>query len=238
MITQYNLTQKGVTQETVTQKRTNRITISEQFPHPLIYAWYDAANCIVDESGYVSQMTDKKGTNDAVQTTQVNKPLQVLNELNGTPVLRFAGNQWLKKQFPAEISQPVTVFAVWKVTTAGPYRFCFDNYSTRYFSLYSTNSVIETYTSSYFNYSKTSPFNYILNAVVFNTISSALYENGVLMASGNVGTNTLNGLSIGNSYQGSYPLIGDIAEIIIFDSLLSDLYRTTVESYLMTKYAL
>jgi hypothetical protein len=72
---------------------------------------------------------------------------------------------------------------------------------------------------------------------------SRLYINGAL----NSGVNTLTGNTSGNSFtdmiigaseNGGYSWIGDIGEILVYNSALSDADRSAVESYLMSKWGI
>ena len=203
------------------------------------YAWYDANDCLVDGSGYVSQMNDLVGTNHAVQSVQANKPLQVSGELNGYSILRFSGNQWLKKQFPVILSQAISVFIVWKKSAASPsVQAAYGHYSSNYFYHLYNASKIEIYAGGALLYSKATTFDYLLNSNVYNSTSSEIFENGVSQVSGNAGTFTMNGITIGATYNNANNLTGDIAEIIIFNEDLEESERQTVESYLINKYVL
>ena len=71
---------------------------------------------------------------------------------------------------------------------------------------------------------------------------SRIYLNGALnnAVNSNTGSNTNNAqynLMIGSG-QGSYPLNGDIAEIQVYSSALSDTNMTAVESYLNSKWSI
>jgi hypothetical protein len=232
MITQYSNTQLRNTQY--------RDLLPTVFSLGKPYFWGMASQVEKDVSNYVSKMIDMSGNgNDVIQGTQIYKPLWVDDELNGYPVLSFNGSQWLRVQYPTPLYQPITVFAVWKVTTAGAYSFCFDNFSSTYFGLYGTNTSIAIQVGAGpVGYTKSVPFDFLLNTAVFNSASSSLYENGVLKKTGAVASSNLTGITLGNAFNFSAPFIGEIAEVLIYDAVLHADNRISIETYLINKYGL
>jgi hypothetical protein len=73
---------------------------------------------------------------------------------------------------------------------------------------------------------------------------SRLYINGALNSGVNAltgaasGGNSFTNMIIGASENGGYNFLGDIAEIIVYNSALSDADRSAVESYLMGKFGI
>jgi hypothetical protein len=82
--------------------------------------------------------------------------------------------------------------------------------------------------------------NIVYNGGLTNTLRSLHYYNGVLQTtlylSGTIPTSlsavTTNGLRIGLSYTGSYPLGGNVSEVLIFVPSLSEGDRLKVQNYL------
>jgi hypothetical protein len=147
------------------------------------------------------------------------------------------------------ISQPISAFTYGRkdnVTTAlaGVY---YDSYNnTESILLYSgTNELpnnrwgIGTGTALYGTTSGNTNPN--LFSTLHNGASSSIHINGQSYASGNAGTNGLNGLAIGNlrgnpsPIAGSYQLNGRIAELIIYGSDQS-LKRTSIEKNINNYY--
>ena len=199
------------------------------------------AGIVKDGDNRVAEWQDQSVNNYHVeQGDQSNKPLLVNSELNGKPVLRFNGSQYLQRAFDQVFSQPNTFFCVWNVSTPSQTPFAFGgiNSSNRN-SLYWDGSVTALAgTAAQLRYSKVAPFSPIVNSVIFNHGSSQLYENGIFMHSANPGNHNTAGITIGDRWDLSRGLIGDIFEIIFYNSLLSDTQRQSVENYLMNKYAL
>ena len=219
------------------------IEVSERFPIPIPTMWLRAdAGIVKDAIDKVSQWQDQSGNDyHAEQETQANKPLLVDGAVTGNPVLRFAGSQFMTLQFGEIYPQPITIFTVWSLDTTGN-RMAWDNYSGGRFYLYRMASNEQMWINAE-NVSLSYPkadgsFPHLLSTSVFNGQFSQMYENGNIKATGNASTGGCNGLNIGRYKLNSLFLSGDIAEIIFYNSLLSDPQRQSVEQYLMAKYAL
>ena len=215
-------------------------TIPTIFSPPTLWLRADAG-VEADGDNLVNEWQDQSGNDyHAEQSSQVNKPLLVNNELNGKPVLRFNGNQVMQADFQQTFSQPNTFFCVWNVSTPSSTPFAFGgiNSSNRN-SLYWDGSVTALAgLAGQLRYTKNAPFSPIVNSIIFNHGSSQLYENGNFRHSENPGNHSTEGITIGARWDLSRNLNGDIAEIIFYNSLLSDTQRQSVENYLINKYAL
>jgi len=79
-----------------------------------------------------------------------------------------------------------------------------------------------------------------LSSIIFDGPGSNIYRNSGLLSSVDVGSSPLGhngGVQLG-LMCGIYPLAGYIAEMIVYNSHLSDSNRGLVETYLNTKYAI
>lgn len=234
MISQSQLSQRQLSQKFISEQRAKNLKGVENN----VFFWLNADNVVTDSNGYISQAIDLSGNNNSpIQSVQNNKPLLVQNAINGHPTIQFNGAQSLKKQFSSFIPQPITIFAVWKISTANPVQICFGNYTASNFHLSYGDGGITPNGGAWFTYTKPATFNYILNSIVFNTTNGGIYENGILKASGNIGTNGMGGISIGTYYDNSYGLFGDIAEILGVINC-TDIFRVNIEQILKEKYAL
>lgn len=213
--------------------------------NPLNYnliAWWDfnsTSNVISDANG-ISQCNDRSTRGfHMVQGTNTNKPAYV--EVNGIWVARFDGtDDWMQCSFGTKFAQPITVFAIWKITGAtGDVQFCWDAINLAGRNILYWNPVanqININAGSSIVYDKTVPFNYITNSAIFNGASSVLYENGVSQVTGSVGTNAMDGVMLSKRFSAaSGYLKGDIAEVIIVQGLLSATDRSLFEAYLYAK---
>ena len=211
-------------------------------PAPTLWLRADAG-VEADGDNLVGEWQDQSGNGyDVTQTTPGNQPQYIANELNGKPVLRFSGGKRLLGSIDSS-DQPNTLVVVWKITDGGSARFAvsFGDFNTsprnsfRYFNGVRINAATDLTTS------ESDPFDsYLLHTSYFNGSSSQIYRNGVLQVTGNSGA-----LGSGNSVVvgagnsgGSFSLVGDIAEIIFYNSLVSDPQRQSIEQYLISKYGL
>ncbi|MBE9468632.1 MAG: PKD domain-containing protein [Bacteroidetes bacterium] len=209
---------------------------SAQLPTEHLSLWL-SADSVEIISGKVAKWHDQSGTNySPIQTIAENSPIKIDDILAGKPIIHFNGNNWLKYQYPTAIIQPISVFVIWRITTAGN-QACYGNYETSIFDFQSYNSKLQIYANSILGYSKSAPFDFILNSNIYNGIASKIFENGLLKATGNSGSGSMNGITIGAVYNNTWQLNGDIAEVIMYDTVLSDINRKVVENYLMDKYS-
>lgn len=205
---------------------------------PKLKMWL-TADSVEIISGKIATWYDLSGNNfNPTQSNATNRPIKVNSSQLGKPVIRFDGTNWLKFQFPSIIPQPITIFIVYNITSyVGQPQIVFSNYMTSDFYLDCFNSNLYVSAGTQLQYPKVAPFDPILNTLYFNGSSSSNYENGNIKITGNTGSNSMNGITIGAYQDNTYPLIGDIAEIILYDTVLTNSNRVAVENYLMNKYA-
>jgi hypothetical protein len=148
------------------------------------------------------------------------------------------------------ISQPITTFSLIRYdNAAGNAGVIYDSYNNTQSALYNKGTT-EAPTQKYTLAAGTSLFgttnmntNINIISALHNSTSSNIYINGGLDASGNAGTNGLNGLSIGNlrgnpsPINGGYVLGGRIGELIIYGSNQSS-NRTGIQTNINTYYSI
>ncbi len=202
--------------------------------------WVNADSALYDGSFYVDSLLDMSGNNyDAIQNTAASQSLWIADGgvgLNNKPVIRFDGNNdFLISNITASYSQPITVFIAWSenaVTEQYPFSTGFNNICFQYYP--NTNFTL-TPQSGGVTYKRDAPVS-LINTGVWNGASSKIYENGHLMATGTPYASALTGnLYLGQEGTGGY-FNGDLAEIIVYDGLLSGSDFTLVENYLEDKY--
>ena len=210
--------------------------------------------------GFVTTWYDQSGNaRNATQATAANQPVIFASGNIGTidgitssyKALVFeATNTRLINNF-STISQPISVFSVSRkdnVTTAAA-GVIYDSYNNTTSALYYTGTT-ET-TNNRWSISNGASLqgttagnsNPNLFSTLHNGASSSIHINGVSYASGNAGTNGLNGLSIGNLRGNPSPIVsgyvfnGRIAEMIIYGSNQSS-NRTGIETNINSYYGI
>ena len=148
------------------------------------------------------------------------------------------------------ISQPISVFTyARKDNTTTEDGIVYDSYNNTPFALYYTGTVeapnnrwlISSGTG--LNGTTAGNTNPNLFSTLHNSTSSSIHINGVSYASGNAGTNGLDGLSVGNLRGNPPPIVanyqfnGRIAEMIIYGSNQSS-NRTGIENNINTYYSI
>jgi len=213
------------------------ITSYSQIPKTNLSLWLkaDSLPTLVLNGSSVSAWKDCSGNgNDVIQSDINSQPTYLTNTLNGHPVIKFDGTTDYLRNTTFSQTQPLTVFVVWHVnsTNGGT---VFDGVNSRILLRYFNN--MQAYAGASLIYNKSIPFTN-LSTIEYNSSNSAIYENGVLMNSGDLGTNILDGLVIGSvvSNDGLF-LDGYIAEIIMYNTVLTNNERIAIETYLSKKYA-
>lgn len=200
--------------------------------------WLDGADAgtFTLASGKISQWNDKSGNaRHETQGTDAMRPVYVMEALNHKPLLRFAGAQNMDKVFGVTLNQPSMVFAVYKHDSggAGAQR-VFDG-SAGLIQV-NANMILNGGGSSLTLVTPYARGNYEILCAVYNGTSSAGYINGALKSSGNAGTSGMTRLKLGSSGSNTEYLQGDIAEIIVYNTLFTACWRAKVEKYLSKKW--
>ncbi|WP_165920183.1 LamG-like jellyroll fold domain-containing protein [Chthoniobacter flavus] len=216
-----------------------------------------------DINGKVSAWADESGTgHSAVQTTAASSPLFVNSPgslLNGWPVLRFDGSSSYLS-IPSAItdfSGGITAFMVVKPTASGSRTY------ERYFDFgngapgnnillcrgtNTTDMIYESLTGFSYNNATTLTAPSVLVQNQFQILTAAqssstayIFQNGVQLATGTAfaipsAARTSN--YIGKSNWNDPLFQGDMAEVLIYNRLLSVAERKAVEAYLNQKYAI
>lgn len=211
--------------------------------------WLKADSLSQADGTAVATWTDSSGTsNTATQVTGANQPLFKTAVINGKPVLRFDGLNY-NMHFPNDPGAVTTTFVVGKINVA-------PSSLTTYSPFVITNAAAGlrvlgrtsgtnwgTFVSADLNSGEdlVSGTAVILEMTTTDTPSNStiIYRDGIQKAtssahsSGGAGANYI-GAEVGS---GRY-INADVAEVIIYDSVLSSTNRSNVEHFLGTKYGI
>jgi hypothetical protein len=218
---------------------------SGSVPGPGLHLWLRAdVGVTTTGSGTVSQWNDQSGNaRNATMTVTTRQPSFVSGALNGRPVLRFFGAQSMNLLTP---SQP-TLFSVFVVGK--------NSLTTESFSMIlgpggsSPNNQLRwddgTHALFVTQNAGTITTSAIGNTRVYHALSArydgatmTFYRDGSATSSSSFSTSSPWTIaSVGSWYSTNF-MTGDLAEVIIYDRALSESERSSVNTYLRSKYGL
>jgi hypothetical protein len=192
-------------------------------------------------SGVTVWGDQSSSSNDATQASANNEPALLNAAVNGHPAINFLGDDWLT--FDSALSlQDMTIFVVARNNGAGTGMIlgpAADNNQIRYENPMQILSVgsgngLSVITSTIGN-------NQVYHSLTirYDGVTWEVRRDGALASAtpeGVTGPLTLGRL--GSWFNGDVGLVGEIAEVMVYDVALTALQRADVESYLRTKYAL
>ena len=212
--------------------------------------WLDAGKGITVTSG-VSKWEDQSGNgNDATQANTSYQPTYIPDGLNDNPVVRFTGGVEQYLRHPSILINDYTAFYVLKLNESeGKSLYYYhagavNSGDLGFFAEYSSANLgwgsICDYPSPpyYFRTSKEYPTG--VDWRIHTHQPNALYKNGDevdYIRKDNVLAGGLTTIGSRSDYHTLY-FVGDIAEILIYDRILTVLEREMVETYLNAKYAI
>lgn len=201
----------------------------------------------VMDGSHLTEWEDQSGNGrDLFQNTTGEQPLisSSIPEINGNSSLLFDGNDdhLQSDDFNSPIEQGNSILILGRLTqdpgNAGQW---FDGKSSpnRQLLTNDNNNDIRAWAGSNISFQNSTNFprfNFI--STLFNDNSTKIVVNGNDSIQGDVGGNSLGGLTIGSRYQTSQNFFpGNITELIGYDTILPDSSRRLVEKYLRHKYA-
>jgi len=198
-------------------------------------------------NGFVTTWYDQSGNaRNATQTTAANQPKIVSSgsvlTLNSKPALNWDGtNYWLTTaQFSPEISQPATYF-ITAQSDSGLANALFDGFTNAKILYYRNVTNFNFNGPTSLAETTAAAATQLLYTNLANGASSAFFNNGVSKASGNAGTNNIDGIVIGNlgsTFQSAgYQLRGNYQELVLYPSNQTS-NQTAIESNINTYYGI
>ncbi len=237
-------------------------SMTTPFPHDLSPGvWFDAdesltlfqnmdGNLSADTNGDGIARWNDRSSNErnATMSTFRTQPLLKKNHLNGRSVLRFDGTNYLNVDFSWLANKDYTIIAVegrrssknenyYLLNDSGGsnQRGHFGYYRNNRYRFDQTRNTLELSVSNYSSQVFRSWVHWFDNAD-----GHKLFLNGQQVSSNTnkTGFSAVNGGKIGLGYHPNYKYIGDLAEIIAFDSALSKEKVEQVHEYLAQKWGL
>jgi len=206
--------------------------------------WQDAAMTIpaVNDGDPVGGWADQSGNgNHPTQPTAAKRPKLRLNIVNTLPVIRFDGiDDWLKR-IMINVTQPWSLFMVFTVRLWVADRHIIDGANLQ-------SRISESAAVGRLQYNCGAGLSidgFVVNTFwlitgMVNGAASNIYRNNLAPSAGNLGALNMPNITIaarGTALGSGHSQI-DVAEIVIYNALLSDDDRALVWDYLNTKYAL
>lgn len=223
-----------------------------------LVAWWDAADetSITLNGGNVSRVTDKSGTgNHLTQTTAANQPTYSRNAINGRNAITYSNTNHRLVRTAFSYSTP-TVFSVFRVRTgyavsATKAPIVWDTYPggnrfVHYVQENSTTNLLfareDGAAGKVATYRIAFGTTYVTCCVAF-PVGHWIVASGVRQSIATAGANGFGGISVGNLRGNAdtpgapnYNFDGQICEIIVYSSQLSDAQRLGVERWLAAKW--
>lgn len=210
----------------------------------------------LNDGDAVASFTDFSGNNKhPVCANAANKPTYKTGIINSLPALLFSGDldangDWLRVGFNRAI--PETVFVVFQMLTLRSQSYVLSGYTDPMnYALYcgtADTNAIKISNGTGLLYANAGMDSFAIWTAEYNGANSKIYKAGNLVKSGNAGTGSQNGITIGADAY--FALWGDagsnengnahmyLAEVIIYDSVLTEAQRENVGGWLSTKYGL
>ena len=185
---------------------------------------------------------DESGTgDDPTQGTADLRPTYQTGELNSLPVVRYdASNDRLVVALATDLVQPITQFGVVKIgadTATNRQIDGGDTGATRCVTFINGGNW-ELFAGTLLSGAAISADTWYYFIALFNGASSSLRVNGSEVLSGDAGAQDHGGYSIGSAFDGSAVWQSDFAEYGIQDGAISAGEITSLEAYIVDKYAL
>jgi len=198
---------------------------------------YQADNVNLSDGQTINTWTDDVGSSDL--TLESGTPTFETNVLNGLPVLRSSGNEYLDTSIPT-ISQPWTVLCVASLNTiSDDHNFWGGADNSDVFIGYNGFfGALQAKTGGGSLVSSIATTNFLVFTLIGDGSNSQFRINSNLEASGS-GSEALNNLTVMSAFNGNIARNGsDFAELLVYSSMLSGGDLNEAENYLLDKYNL
>lgn len=209
--------------------------------HSGLLIWTKAdAGVVKNLANEVVLWKDLSGNNNHFQTTFGDNVLEVGGAIGGKPAIRFDANNIMET--PEVINGNFTVIVIGKLNGGANFRLV--SSGAQNWLLGWHNGARQKFYSQGWVYNPptttdlTTPYIYSCTGDL-GADDYALYENGVYLTNNNLGAGPPGSLSLGGwGFNNSERSIGDVAEVIVYNRVLSSDERLSVERYLSNKYSI
>jgi hypothetical protein len=188
----------------------------------------------------ISTAEDTVGTNDLTASGGARPTFKT--SIFGTKAgARFTTSQFLQSAaFSSPLAQDYTVAVLFRTSSVVEFGVIVDGLSSGRCLTYISSNQINAYAGSFLAPSTTYPVQDWGHTLIvhFNGGSSTVYLDSRLVASGSVGSQTLDGFTLGAAFDGSAGAGLDIAEAIIWEGDIGSIGRTAVHAYGVSEYAI
>jgi hypothetical protein len=204
-----------------------------------LVVWLNADDVQGSQFDPVTVWEDKSGNNnDATNGLSYRWPALFVNQINGHNAVRFDGSD--ESLLSINVSQPDTIIFVAHYISGER---LMDNggESNRQPLQYLSSDGMGVYllpAAQYFSGTGSSPSTYNILEYAIGGAASALYHNGEQVATASLVSGNLVNPYIGGAGDNATFVAADIAEVLIYNKILSTEERVGVEDYLSAKYGI
>jgi len=202
-----------------------------------LHARYDATELSLNDGDSVSTWGDETSNGrDLIQSTSSKQPTYKTGQINNNAVVRFDGSDDLLDVDWTDVSEPYTVFGVFKYRTLDD--IWMDGKTKYEWGCYQLNSNWRIYQGNSIVSGGSTDINPHIWASLFNSGSSSdiLRIDGTQVGSGDSGNSDATGMTLGARGDNDQFASVDVAEVLFYPQDKSGIY-SDVESYLSDKWA-
>ena len=197
---------------------------------------WDASSFTLDGTS-VDQWDDKSGNSRHVLNGNANATRPTYDSNTGRVTFISANSTFLQSAaFGAALTQPNTIFIVYKLTGALiSLMFIFDDITGAQVAFYTQGELFKMATNVALSDGATNA-NDNIHAGLFNGASSEYWINGISVVSGNAGTKSLSGITLGCQFDLLWFADAEICEVIGYNADISATDRDIITAYLADKW--
>jgi len=192
----------------------------------------------LNDGDSVTTWSDLSGNGyDATQATAAKKPIYKVNIVNGKPIVRYDGNDDEVEASFSTLAQPLTIGVVFIRGATGAERRIIDAGSGNVCAINITSTgILQGNAGTALNIPTLAAGNHIVIFQANGTSSIGRYDGS--QVTGNAGTNSLAGITIGASRLGVSYFNGDVAAVVVYNSAISAANISRLERYWSSHYGI